>query len=140
MDKRHAFPTSRRRAFSSCALLVTLAASVAGCDLLKGGGEVPEEGPVRLPAETCAQVEVTLRDLQTKVMIDFGATGESTIEQSAWQAMGRRSRDEVVTALAVKAACEVERPPAEQAVTVRNEAGDVLAERTVQVWDAQRGE
>ena len=73
-------------------------------------------------------------------MINFGAAGEATIEQAGWQAMGRTARDQVVTALAVRAACGVERPAAEQAVTIRNEAGDVLAERTVQVWEGQAAE
>ena len=66
-----------------------LAASLAGCDLL-GGAEPPAQGPLRLPEATCTQVETTLADLQTKVMIEVGAAGEATIEQAAWQAMGRQ--------------------------------------------------
>jgi len=130
-------PANRFSARTSAAVLLAL--SLAGCDLLTGGAEPPAEGPVRLPEATCTQVETTLRDLQKTVMIDFGAAGQATIEQAAWQAMGRASRDQVVDALAVRAACAIERPPAEQAVTIRNEANDILTERSVQVWEAQPG-
>lgn len=130
-------PANRFSAHTSAALLLAL--SLSGCDLLSGV-EPPAEGPVRLPEATCTQVETTLRKLQETVMIDFGAAGEATIEQAAWRAMGRASRDQVVDALAVRAACAIERPPAEQAVTIRNEANDVLTERRVQVWEARPGD
>ena len=129
-------PANRFSACTSAALLLAL--PLAGCDLLSGA-EPPAAGPVRLPEATCTQVETTLRALQESVMIDFGAAGEATIEQAAWQRMGRASRDQVVDALAVRAACGIERPPAEQAVTIRNEANDILTERSVQVWEAQPG-
>lgn len=117
-----------------------LALSLAGCDLLTGGAKPPAEGPARMPEAACTQVETTLRTLQETVMIDFGAAGEATIEQAAWQAMGRAARDQVVDALAVRAACAIERPPAEQSVTIRNEANDILTERSVQVWEPQPGD
>lgn len=131
-------PASRLSARTPATFLLAL--SLAGCDLLTGGAKPRAEGPVRMPEAACTQVETTLRNLQDTVMIDFGAAGEATIEQAAWQAMGRASRDQVVDALAVKAACAIERPPAEQSVTIRNEANDVLTERSVQVWEPQPGD
>lgn len=122
------------RAMRALAALL-LAALLGACDLFSGKAP-PAQGPERLPEATCTQVEETLRDLQGKIMIDFGAGGEAQVEQAAWQAMGRSSRDQVVAALAVRAACGTENPPAQQPVIVRNEAGDILAERAVQVWEA----
>jgi hypothetical protein len=111
-----------------------LMATLAACDVLSGEAP-PAQGPAKLPEATCTQVDATLRDLQGKIMIEFGTGGEAKVEEAAWQAMGRDSRDQVVNALAVRAACGMENPPAQQPVTVRNEAGDVLAERAVQVWE-----
>ncbi|HZF44655.1 MAG TPA: hypothetical protein VEZ48_14745 [Sphingomonadaceae bacterium] len=119
---------------------VLLVAPLVACDLLGGGEAPPAQGPVRLPEATCAQVDATLRDLQGKIMIEFGAGDEAKVEEASWRSMGRASRDQVVNALAVRAACGTENPPAQQPVTVRNEAGDVLAERAVQVWEAPRDE
>ena len=129
-----------RRSFARTPAAALLALSLAGCDLLTGGAKPPAEGPLRLPEATCTQVEATLRKLQETVMIDFGTGGEARMEQAAWQAMGRASRDQLVDALAVRAACAVERPPADQQVTIRNQANDILAERSVQVWEPQPGD
>jgi hypothetical protein len=124
------------RALGTLLLIATLAA----CDLLSGGKMPPAQGPARLPEATCTAVDATLRDLQGKIMIEFGTGGAAKVEEAAWRSMARDSRDQIVNALAVRAACGMEYPPAEQPVTVRNETGDVLAERAVQVWEAPRDE
>jgi hypothetical protein len=71
-------------------------------------------------------VDATLRDLQGKIMIEFGTGGEAKVEEAAWRSMARDSRDQIVNALAVRAACGTEYPPAEQPVTVRNETATSL--------------
>ncbi len=116
-----------KRAIGYAALLM-----LGGCDQLLAP-EAEVKGPAaRLPAQVCAQAQEALQKLTATAGFDQRAKGEATLEEAAWLQMTEAQRDQLAKVLAYDAACAAKEPPHEQVVTVKNETGRVMAQRTIE--------
>jgi hypothetical protein len=62
----------------------------------------------------------------------FEDSGEAMIDRSAWMRLDQSSRDEVIRALAVVAACGAESPQRHVEVTIRDQSGAVLKSQQIE--------
>ena len=107
--------------------------ALAGCD---GGAQSQQQfepPPSRLPAKICADVGSALAKIRQQAGIDIQGPAEATIAEAGWLAVGAPQRDRIVTLLAFGAACDSPAPQREITVTIRNEFGRSLMQRTVPV-------
>lgn len=85
-----------------------------------------------LPEEACGQVDDGLKKLGEAALFEYNAKGEATVADEAWLAMSQSDREQLARTLAIHAACQIETPPSEQKVVIRNEGGRVLTEQLVE--------
>lgn len=118
--------------------LPLLSLAAGGCGLGANKEQAEISAATKLPEATCGQADAALLSAQDQLMIDVDTPGEATLSKAAWQSLEKSSRDQIVNALAVKAACSAARPPAEQPVVIKDEHGEVQAERSVTIYEVRK--
>lgn len=109
-------------------LMVLPAVLLAGCEDPMAALPEQDVAAAPPPASVCAQVAEELRTARAQGMLTT-ADGESTIEQQVWLQIPRAGQDSLVQALGFEQACA--EGGAEQQVVIRNEAGQLIEQRTV---------
>jgi hypothetical protein len=83
------------------------------------------------PAELCAEIAKSRKDLDAQPGIEYDEKGEATIAGNAWTAMSPDNHADFARSLAFIAACASGRQSEAQPVRIRNESGRILLETTV---------
>lgn len=83
------------------------------------------------PAQFCAQLAEGLETLRKKGAMDFDAAGQATIEEQIWLGLGPDGRERLARSLAFHASCSAPQGLAEQQVTIRNNWGVTVMQRTI---------
>jgi hypothetical protein len=83
------------------------------------------------PAELCAEINKSRKDLDAQPGIEYTEKGEATVEEDAWIAMSPENHADLARSLAFIAACASGKQSEAQPVRIRNETGRTLLETTV---------
>lgn len=104
---------------------------LAACDQRgEPSAQTMPTGP--LPEATCAQAAKSLAELAKSGSFEHDRkSGEATIDEAIWLALGTPGQHQLTQALAYDTACGAGATPREQQVLVRNSFGRTLADRTV---------
>lgn len=83
------------------------------------------------PAQLCAQFREALEKLSAEGSLTYEDSGTAVIGVDVWMAMGAEGRDQLGRMLAFHASCVRKAGSADQAITIRNEMGNILYQRIV---------
>lgn len=110
--------------------MILFFASLAAC---RSEPAAPPEPPATRPPEAvCNRARADLEQASATGLL-YEQTGEAMIERTAWLRMEQEQRDRLMERLAELAACSAPSPQRETEVTVRSEAGAVIAQRRINV-------
>lgn len=108
--------------------VMALVLGVAACE----AEPVETAAPAAPPSQAaCEQVRLALESEARKTGMLFEDSGTAMIDQARWFRMSEASRTAIFESLALLARCGGDDPPPEVEVTIRNEAGAVIATRRV---------
>jgi hypothetical protein len=112
-------------------LIPALLAPLAGCFSDPADEIQSDQASGPPPPPLCAQFRKGLETLSTKGALDYQDDGSATVEERVWMAMGPEGRDKIAQMLAFHASCVAKEGSASQRISIRNQFGNVLTQRSM---------